>query len=186
MRGGWAFGAFFILATPAAAQDLGLRGSPDLAPTSVQATNQALTDVVFAPFAPTRTASTMSASSGRYGVEFTPQAESNAYGGTNTAAELRVTRELGKRRDGDQGRYFLYASAGRRSIEIPENAQRWTGGERNSLVSDAKAGVGWRDKRMETSLGYVRRKAPQSYNGNGMEKRGGGMVGFSLTFRPGA
>lgn len=186
MRGGWALGAFLIMAAPAAAQDLGLRGSQEIAPNSVQASNAALTDAVFAPFTPARAPSTMSASSGRYGIEFTPQAASNAYGGTNTSAEVRVTRDLGKRRTADDGRYFLYASAGRRSVETPENAGRWAGEDRMSLVSDAKAGVGWRNERMESSLGYVRRKTPQSYNANGLEKRGGGMVGFSLTFRPGA
>ena len=186
MRSVWAIGAFLITAMPATAQDLALNGAQEVTPASVQASNQALSDAVFAPFAPSRAASTMSASSGRYGLEFTPQTETNAYGGTNTGAELRITRDLGKRRSGEDGRYFLYASTGRRSVETPANAQAWAGRDRNSLVSDTKAGVGWRNGQMETSFGYVRRKVPQNYTANGLEKRGGGMVGFSLTYRPGS
>ena len=184
MRGVWALGALLITAMPAAAQDLAPSGSQEVAPASVEAYNQALSDAVFAPLAPSRTASTMSASNGRYGLEFTPQAETNAYGGANTGAELRVTRNLGKPRGDADGRYFLYASAARRSVETPANAQRWAGRERNGVVRDTRVGVGWRNGEMETSFGYVRRKVPQSYTANGLEKRDGGMVGFSLTYRP--
>lgn len=186
MRGLWALGAVLITAAPAAAQELALQGQGPPAPMSVEAANQALADAVFTPSAaPGRNPAALSASHGRYGLQFAPQAAPNALGGTDTGAELRVTRALGKARGADEGRYFLYASAGQRSVDLPGDARRWSGDERG-LVSDLKAGVGWRNGSTETTLGYVKRKVPQAYTANGLEKRGGGMVGFSLTYRPGS
>lgn len=186
MRGLWALGALLITAAPAAAQDLSLGATESPAPMSVEAANQALASAVFAPTAaPGRNPAALRASHGRYGVEFAPQAQANALGGTDTGGELRVTRALGKARGADEGRYFLYASAARRSVDLPPDARRWSGGERG-LVSDTKAGVGWRNGSTETTLGYVKRKVPQAYTANGLERRGGGMVGFSLTYRPGS
>ncbi|MCC7266396.1 MAG: hypothetical protein IT546_03535 [Caulobacteraceae bacterium] len=153
---------------------------------SVEAANLALANAVFAPTAaPGRTPAALSASHGRYGLEFAPQAAANPLGGTDTGAELRVTRTLGKAGGPDEGGYFLYASAARRSVDLPPDARRWSGDDRG-LVSDLKAGVGWRNGSTETTLGYVKRKVPQAYTANGLERRGGGMVGFSLTFRPGS
>ncbi|HYD43848.1 MAG TPA: hypothetical protein VEA79_01140 [Phenylobacterium sp.] len=153
---------------------------------SIEAANQALADAVFAPSAaPGRHPAALSASHGRYGLEFAPQAAANALGGTDTGAELRVTRALGKARGTDEGRYFLYASAAQRSVDLPRDARPWRGDERGQ-VSDLKAGVGWRNGSTETTLGYVKRKLPQPYTDNDLERRGGGMVGFSLTYRPGS
>jgi hypothetical protein len=186
MRGLWALGAFLITApAAAAAQELALRGPEAPAPMSVEAANQALADAVFAPTpAPSRAPAALSASHGPYGLAFAPQARPNAMGGTDAGAELRFTRTLGKQR-GEEGRYFLYASAARRSVDLPPAAGRWTSDDRG-LVSDAKAGVGWSNGPMQTTLGYVRRKVPQAYAANGLERRGGGMVGLSFTLRPGS
>lgn len=186
MRGLWALGAILITAAPAAAQELALQAPEVHAPTSVVTANEALANAVFAPSAaPGRNPAALSASNGRYGLEFAPQAAPNVLGGTDTGAELRVTRAIGKARDADEGRYFLYASAGQRAVDLPADVRRWSGDDRGR-VSDLKAGVGWRNGATETTLGYVKRKVPQAYTANGLERRGGGMVGFSLTYRPGS
>lgn len=189
MRGMWALGAILVTAAPAAAQDFALRGRlgiEDVSPTSVEASNEALSQAVLTPFsARVETPAAISASKGRYDLDFAPHVRENVFGGTDAGAEIRVTRELGKRRTGDNGRYFVYAAASGQSVDLPPHAEAWAEGDRAAFVSDTKAGVGWRDGKMETSLGYVRRKVQSSYSSNGLEKRGGGMVGLSLTLRPG-
>ena len=185
MRGMWALGAILITAAPAAAQDFALRGRLGVGPATAEASNESLSRAVLTPLpAPTETPAALNASKGRYNLALAPHARENAFGGTDAGAELRVTRDLGKRRAGDDGRYFLYAAASGQSVELPPHAE-WADGDRSSFVSDAKAGVGWRKGNVETSVGYVRRKVQTTYSSSGLEKRGGGMVGVSLTLRPG-
>jgi hypothetical protein len=94
---------------------------------------------------------------------------------------------------GDQARLYLYAAASGRALGLNVVRDRETGGLRGSgwsidpaavLISDAQAGIGWRQGSVQASLGYLHRDIRNEFGVRGMKLDGDSIVALSFAIRP--
>jgi hypothetical protein len=149
-------------------------------------------------------------SAGRYALDVSPHAGFgvNSAGATAEAgAMVRLGADLQGRvarlglRESDstalagRGHWYLFAAASGRAVGLnmlpndPGGPQRtgWSMEPASALISDAQAGLGWREGGVEASLGYVHRSV-RSQNAittvSGPANFHDSMVAFSLSIHP--
>ena len=156
--------------------------------------------------------STLSLTKGGYEFAFVPQGGFDAAGGASAAqagAMVRVGADIqGKVMDGlnklgmhtvdsaalaNRGRLYLFAAYSGKEVGLnighgtQGGIQRlgWSAEGASTLVSDGQVGVGWRQGKMQASVGYVHRDVNSNYDngfGNvGMQKLSDNMVAFTLS-----
>jgi hypothetical protein len=111
----------------------------------------------------------------------------------------RMARKLGLRQVdtasfGGHGRWYLFAAASGQAVGLnitggapglPRSS--WSTESTGALISDAQAGVGWREGDLQASFGYVHREIKAQTldpNGSNLSKVSDSMLAFSLSIRP--
>ena len=111
------------------------------------------------------------------------------------SASQRVAEGLGRlgfhegARDGDNGRWYVFAAASGRAVGLSlarDPGANWnrTLDSSSALIGDAQVGVGWRKGAMQTSLGYIHRAVKGDHMIWGEQVQDDSMVAFSLSIKP--
>ncbi len=94
---------------------------------------------------------------------------------------------------GDQGRWYLFAAASGRAVGLNVTRDGSTGNLRGSgwsidpaarIISDAQAGLGWRQGPVQASLGYIHRDIKNAFEIRGTGRDGDSLIALSFTVRP--
>ena len=94
---------------------------------------------------------------------------------------------------GDQGRWYLFAAASGRAVGLNVTRDGSTGSLRGSgwsidpaarIISDAQAGLGWRQGPVQASLGYLHRNIKSAFEVRGAGRDGDSLIALSFTVRP--
>jgi hypothetical protein len=118
--------------------------------------------------------------------------------GLNTLRARQVAESLGLstvdgQSFGDQGRWYLFAAASGRAVGLNVTRDGSTGNLRGSgwsidpaarIISDAQAGLGWRQGPVEASLGYMHRDIKNAFEIRGSGRDGDSLIALSFTVRP--
>lgn len=132
------------------------------------------------------------------GVGVTSRGGSSAEAGATISFSQRAAdrlKALGVRDGaafGDQGRWYIFASASGRAVgfnmlhrEDGWNRAGWSTDPMSRLVGDTQVGVGWRKGPLQTSLGLVHREVKTSHLPYGIDPNSSDtMVGLSFSVRP--
>jgi len=94
---------------------------------------------------------------------------------------------------GDQGRWYLFAAASGRAVGLNVTPDGATGNLRGSgwsidpaarIISDAQAGLGWRQGPIQAALGYLHRDIKNAFEIRGSGRDGDSLIALSFTVRP--
>ena len=94
---------------------------------------------------------------------------------------------------GDQGRWYLFAAASGRAVGLNVTRDGSTGNLRGSgwsidstarIISDAQAGLGWRQGPVQAALGYIHRDIKNAFEIRGTGRDGDSLIALSFTVRP--
>jgi hypothetical protein len=142
-----------------------------------------------------------------YDLDVTPHAGLgvSSAGGTAEAGAMvrfgadmgaRMARKLGLREVdgasfGGRGRWYLFAAASGQAVGLNMTGgapglprSSWSAEATSALISDAQAGVGWREGDLQASFGYVHREIKAQTldpNGSNLSKVSDSMLAFSLS-----
>lgn len=150
---------------------------------------------------------------GAYDLDFTPHAglglsdqggsaEAGAVvrlgAGLDTARARQIAEGLGLstvdgQSFGNRGRWYLFAAASGRAVGLNMTRDGSTGNLRGSgwsidpaarIISDAQAGLGWRQGSVQASLGYLHRDIKNEFGVRGAGRNGDSLIALSFTVRP--
>jgi hypothetical protein len=142
-----------------------------------------------------------------YDLDVTPHAGLgvSSAGGTAEAGAMvrfgadmgaRMARKLGLRQVDSasfagRGRWYLFAAASGQAVGLNMTGgapglprSSWSAESTSALISDAQAGVGWREGDLQASFGYVHREIKAQTldpNGSNLSKVSDSMLAFSLS-----
>ena len=144
--------------------------------------------------------------SSRYDIDLTPHAAfgvGSAGGSAEAGAMLTLGRKTASQRvaeglgrlgfhegkDGDNGRWYVFAAASGRAVGLSLARDPGAGWNRtidnsSALIGDAQVGVGWRKGAMQTSLGYIHRTVKGDHMIWGEQAQDDSMVAVSLSIKP--